>query len=235
MKRIPQILLLLLVMVATSAAQGQTIKANTEAKRGLPVHLEVEGDGSWDVVSWKVDWPLDFQKGKHYFENGSHFYSAIPCDGVDRIKVGVTVINWDSKIFKQLDYSIDIGDKPTPVDPPPKDPPTDPPAEDYTKSPVYAPLLAEVKKIQDKTNAGKAADNFEAVANMVSSGEIETTIGIWRAVANRNVRDLGDARQHWQDIGKLLQDEFADLNPSEFKGYAFHLHAVALAIREGIK
>lgn len=232
MKRIPQILMALLVVFAASASQGQTIKSANTIKRGLPVHLEVVGDDKWDVVSWKVDWPLDFQKGTHYFENGSNFYSAIPCSGVDRIKVGVTVINWESKQFKQLDYSIAIDDPPTKPDDPPED---DDPKDDYTKSPVYMPVLAEVKVIKDKSGAGKAASNFETVAKQIEDGTVRTKIELWNAVSNLNVEALGDLREYWQQVGKTMQFEFGELKVADFKGYAFHLRAVAAAIREGIK
>lgn len=225
-----------LLLVVFSPVFGQKIKGNGAIERGMPVHLTIEGDQDYDIVRWRVTWPLHFEKGKHYFENGKHFYTAIPCKGVDTIRVLVTVVNKDPFDFNQFDYSIEVRGPPVKPDPDPDPDPTEPPKEtDFTKSPVYQPVLAAIKDLENKSNASDAAANFETVAKQVENGEVKTLMNVWLNVSRLNIDSLGDLRRYWQATGSVAQDEFKKLNVDDFKEYAFHLRAVAAAIREGVK
>lgn len=215
--------------VAAAQIDALQIRGPREVHPGQLVRLEASlqpNESPFWIVLTPVD--LDYEQT----DGGKRLIFAVGCEPSETITLLLLAQQVDDGriVTRQIRRTLKVTDPSNPGDEQPE--PDQQP--DWSRSPLYQPVLTARNAISSEAARGQAdlvANNFEMVADLCQSGSISERAKIWSLLSESNQKVLGDQSNEWEPVGVAMQAGFQKLNLAQVKDHVFHLRAIAVALR----
>lgn len=213
--------------LAWGQSQSLEINGPSEIASGQLIRLDAQLDPDESPL-WIVLSPpdLDYEQ----VDGGRRLIFAVDDRQVEPITILLLAqqIENDRIVTRQVRRTLTIrSDEADEPEPNPEDP-------DLKKSPLFRLVFEawdSLESLAARNKTSLIADNFESVAKRCEQGSFSELPQVWKALSKSNQDVLGEQTEDWEPVGLAMQSGFADLRLKTIPEHAFHLRAVASALR----